>query len=137
MSNSEYMNYFIEKGIFEDRLEFVRDFLFTLLHTIDGAHIGDKYLTSIELRRGHFQWALRKVCNFYNSKGINIQSNDKLSKGLFKFFLEDYYTQDAPSRKDIFLRKYKRVLMIDAENKIKNMKTLQQIYDLVENNMGA
>ena len=90
MDKNTIKNYY-EKKIFYVQMEFIKDFLFSLLDKVDRTYLGDDIMKE-ENKKEHFEWCLNEIIKNFERENIIIHNTPNLNKNLLEVFNKYYYS---------------------------------------------
>ena len=137
MKNSQNIKkIFHEKKIFYTRLEFVKDFLFSLLDKIDKTYLGDN-LMSVQTQKEHFEFCFDYTISKFNFEYIYLKKNPKLENILFLIFFKFYYDiKKSKKNTEDFKIRFSAILSYSDTKTETQIDTLLEIYGAFHESLG-
>lgn len=137
MTEKEIIKFYHEKKIFYVRLEFIKDFLFYLLDTVDLTYLGDDLMT-IQNKKEHFEYSLNKTIVGFKDLGLAIDNNIELESFLFDIFFKFYYdTKKTKKNIENFKIRINIMLTYSITKKPAQLIEMVNYYDIFEKSLGS
>jgi hypothetical protein len=128
---------FVEKKIFYPRAELVKDFLFSILDTVERTYLGDELMNETN-QQEHFEYCLSEVINNFSNEGIVLHKNLGFQKKLFEYFNKFYYSQKKSKQTfDDFRARINSTFTITQFKSNNNLDELVSLYKNFDENLGV
>ena len=136
MNEKEIIKFYHEKKIFYPRLEFIKDFLFYLLDTIDRTYLGDDLMT-IQNKKEHYQYCINKTKDLFKGQNICINDSEDFDTFLFDVYFKFYY-DSKKTKKNIeeFKMRISMILNYSLSKKQSQLDEMALYYNYFHKNLG-
>ncbi len=74
-----------------DKVSLYYDFIISLNRLVDKTYLGDKYISTNDEIKGHFDWCFDKTIENFKKEKINFNNNDDLRSYFFFYYDQLYY----------------------------------------------